>query len=212
MKSPWVIILLMFGLCTKGQKRFSEGMMAFAIRSYQGDVMSNTEVKGTCLFKGAHYRSTLTSEMGSTNLVYDAREGIGAIHHDHGAQRIMIPMDKTQWQDKNSIFKSREVHFDLQDDTLRVLGFLCKSATAKLSDSAFLKVYYTDEIIPENTDVEWQFSQLKGLVLSMSVTSGSSKMELITEQLSFDPVPIQKFDIPNLGYRVMNYWESKKLK
>lgn len=212
MKSLWVIILLMLGLCTEAQKRFSEGEMVFSISSYENDIKNNIEVKGTCLFKGAHYRSTLKSEVGSTSLVYDAREGVGAIHHDHGEQRIMIPLDRRQWQDKNSTFKSKEIHFDPHEDTLRILGFLCKSAIAKLSDSAFLKVYYTDEIIPENTDVEWQFAQLEGMVLSLSMTSGAKKMELITEQLNFDPVPIQKFDMPNLGYRVMNYWDSKKLK
>jgi hypothetical protein len=212
MKSLWVAILLMPGLCTEAQKRFSEGMMTFSIRSYEGDIKNNIEVKGTCHFKGAHYRSTLKSELGSTSLVYDAREGFGSIHHDHGAQRIMIPLDRTQWQDKNSTFKSKEIHFNPHEDTLRILGFLCKSAIAKLSDSAFLKVYYTDEIIPENTDVEWQFAQLEGLVLSLSMSLGGNKMELTTEQLNFDPVPIQKFDIPNLGYRILDYWESKKLK
>lgn len=212
MKTLQVIILLVFGLCVSAQKRFSEGSINFTIRSFEDEVKSNVEVKGICLFKGAHYRSTLTSDLGTTNLVYDTREGVGAIHHDHGAQRIMIPLDKAQWQDKNSVLKSKEIHFDTLSDTLTILGFHCRSAQARLADSSLIKVFYSEEIIPENTDVEWQFPQLNGIVLALTMTSGSNKMELNAEQLSFDPVPIQKFDISNLGYRVMDYWESKKLK
>jgi hypothetical protein len=28
--------------------------------------------------------------------------------------------------------------------------------------------------------------------------------------INFDPVPVQKFDVPSSGYRVLSYEESKK--
>jgi hypothetical protein len=212
MKSLLVIIALMVGLCVHAQKRFSEGSMQFTIRSMEEAVATEAEVKGFCLFKGAHYLSKLTNQMGSATTFFDAREGIGAIHYDYGSQHIMVNLDKEKWQDKNAFLKPKDLRFEKLKDTLTILGFLCQSAQAKMSDSSILKIFYTEEIIPENTDVEWQFSQIRGLVLAVHLTTKNKTLELQTNQMSFDPVPIQKFDISNSGYRQLDYWESKKLK
>lgn len=212
MKSLLVIISIMVGLCAQAQKRFSEGAMQFTVREIDGSGVSESEVKGICLFKGAHYRSTLTNSTGSANVVFDAREGVGAVHYDFGGQRIMVNLDREKWLDKNIFLKPRDLQFDKLQDTLNILGFKCQSAQAVMSDSSVLKIFYTEEIVPENTDVEWQFSQIKGLTLEVQLIAKDKKLELKTDQISFDPVPIQKFDISSNGYRILDYWESKKLK
>lgn len=212
MKSLLVIITFVFGLCAQAQKRFSEGTMQFTVREIDGSGLHESEVRGICLFKGAHYRSTLTNASGSANVVFDAREGAGAVHYDYGGQRIMVNLDREKWQDKNIFLKPRDLHFEKLQDTLTILGFLCQAAKAVMSDSSVLKIYYTEEIVPENTDVEWQFSQINGLTLAVQLIAKDKTLELKTNQISFDPVPIQKFDISSNGYRLLDYWESKKLK
>jgi hypothetical protein len=51
---------------------------------------------------------------------------------------------------------------------------------------------------------------LPGLVLSYEFQSGLTRVVYTTKELNFDPVPIQKFDIPSSGYRILSYSESKK--
>jgi len=212
MKSLPVIIVLMIGLCGHAQKRFSEGYLQFTIRTTEAASAPENEVKGMCLFKGAHYLSKLTNQLGSATTVFDAREGNGAVHYDYGSQHIIVSLDREKWQDKNAFLKPSDLHFEKLQDTLSILGFLCQSAQAKIADSSILKIFYTEEIIPENTDVEWQYSQIKGLVLAVQLIAKNKTLELKTDQMSFDPVPIQKFDISSSGYRQLDYWESKKLK
>ena len=212
MKSLLVIIYIMVGLCAHAQKRFSEGSMQFTIRAKGDSIAQETDVKGFCFIKGAHYYSKLTNQLGTATTVFDAREGVGAVHYEYGSQRIMVSLDREKWQDKNATLKPRNLHFENLQDTLHILGFHCVSAKALLPDSSILKIFYTEEIVPENTDVEWQFSQIRGLVLAVELITNGRILELKTDQMSFDPVPIQKFDISGIGYRTLDYWESKKLK
>ncbi|MEY4728659.1 MAG: hypothetical protein RLZZ390_1183, partial [Bacteroidota bacterium] len=39
---------------------------------------------------------------------------------------------------------------------------------------------------------------------------GTTKVVYTGINLNFDPVPIQRFDIPSSGYRILSYAESKK--
>jgi hypothetical protein len=60
-------------------------------------------------------------------------------------------------------------------------------------------------LIPENWDMEIQFSTLGGIVLEYESTIGQNKVNYTATNLNFDPVPIQKFDVPQSGYRISTY-------
>jgi hypothetical protein len=48
------------------------------------------------------------------------------------------------------------------------------------------------------------------MVLEFSYTKGNTMVVYTATSINFDPVPIQKFDVPSSGYRVLSYEESKK--
>jgi hypothetical protein len=62
----------------------------------------------------------------------------------------------------------------------------------------------------DNNDTEFQMGDIAGLVLSYEYITDEMRVIYMARSLNFDPVPIQKFDIPNAGYRVLSYAESKK--
>ena len=210
MKSFLLILSLLIGSWAWAQKRFSEGIISFYVETEVNGVKEVLSLNGVCFFKGAHYRSNLISSLGSSTTIFDAREGVGAVFHELGSQKVLINLNRDQWTDRNSLLKNKELVFSLTGDTSSILGYNCQKAVAVLSDSSQLEVLYTSEILPENTDTEWQFQQLEGLVLFVKMVKRDATVIFKASALNFDPVPIQKFDVPNSGYRIMDYEESKK--
>jgi hypothetical protein len=79
-----------------------------------------------------------------------------------------------------------------------------------LKDSTVVGIFFTREISTENPEVDSQFGSLPGMALQFSYTKGNMMVVYTATAINFDPVPIQKFDIPSSGYRVLSYEESKK--
>jgi GLPGLI family protein len=210
MKSALLILSLLIGSWAWAQKRFSEGLISFNVETEVNGVKEDLSLKGVCFFKGAHYRSNLISSRGTSTTIFDAREGMGAVFHDFGSQKVLVPLNREQWADKNRLLKNKELVFSFTGDTTHLLGYNCQKAVALLEDSSKVEILFTTEIVPENTDTEWQFQQLGGLVLSVKMVNREATVIFKASALSFDPVPIQKFDIPNSGYRILDYTESKK--
>lgn len=205
------ILFLIFFLATTfvvaGQKRLSEGSMVFLVinlkaRKPEGDTLSSIHY-----FKGANLRTDLIGKLGNAVTIYDTRETKGAIIRDFGSQRILIPLDQTAWEDRNSWFAHSAIEFMAQEQLL--LGYPCKMARLTMANGAAIDVMYTSEVKLENTNTAFQFGDLPGLVLAYTYTKGDITVMYKPVSLNFDPVPIQKFDIPNSGYRLLDYKESK---
>jgi len=205
------IIFLVFFLATTfvvaGQKRLSEGSMTFSVINLKAGKPEGDTLSSIHYFKGAHLRTDLIGKLGNAVTIYDTRETKGAIIRDFGSQRILIPLDETAWQDRNSWFANSVIEYMSQEQLL--LGYPCKMARLTMVNGAAIEVMYTNEIKLENTNTEFQFGDLPGLVLAYTYTKGDITVIYKPVSLNFDPVPIQKFDIPNSGYRLLDYKESK---
>jgi len=192
------------------QQRFSEGSLVFNIVSIANGLQSKGDAKMIQFIRGGHYRSEIISSLGRTITIYDDKEGLGAILKEYGQQRIMTPMNHAQWDSKNR--KKGTVVFLVTSERKQILGYSCQKATASLPDGSTLDVYFADQLIPENANMELQFEQLQGVVLEYKSTLGNSIVNYVAESLNFDPVPIQNFELPNSGYRILNFEESVKAK
>ena len=117
-------------------------------------------------------------------------------------------MTADDWKDKNRKYDG--IKFTTTDETKQLAGYMCKKAIAKLKDGTSFTVFYTSDIMPENDDYNSQFSGLKGLPLEYELTQGKLNIKYVVAQVSLNPVPVSKFDIPKTGYREMTYEESKK--
>lgn len=210
MKRGLLITLLFFAVSASAQKTFSEGTITFDVLT----IIEGKQVDGlnTCIqmVKGAHYRSDLISDIGKTSTIFDMREGAGAVIRDFGSQKIMTPLSRDNWKEINKKFA--DLTYEIASDTIMLLGYSCYKATALIEEGTTIVVYFTKSLLPDNVEMFVQLGRLPGIILGFSATSANSTVTYTAKSLSFDPVQIQKFDIPTVGYRIMAYEEGKRIR
>lgn len=211
-KMKQIFFLLLFNsfLNSYSQKRLSEGSIRYevAMGTAQDSIVSKASF--IQLLKGSHYRSELSNNLGKTTTIFDMREGNGCLLREYGAQKIMIPMNRNQWERKAEM--NKQVLFKLGDEKKEIIGYPCTLASAVMEDSSLVMVFFTKELIPENVGMELQFSQLPGMVLEYRSIKKKSQVTYTAVSINFEPVPVQKFDQPKTGFRVMEFEESKNKK
>ena len=208
MRSIFVIILSFNLHSASAQKTFSEGTIAFDLISNVNGKKIDTLATYTQMIKGVHYRSDVYSTVGKTITIYDLREGAGAIVREFGSQKMITQLNRDNWREIHKKFSG--LNYTISNDTTNLLGYACSKATAILNEGDTLEVLFTGSLVPDNADMFSQFGNLPGLVLGFSTISKDSTIIYKARSLSFDPVQIQKFDIPSTGYRVIGYEESKR--
>lgn len=208
MKSSALFILFMFLVCvTQAQKRFSEGTAQFEVVVFSnGDT---THMRAVHKLKGGHVRTEITSDAGRSLALYDTREGSGALITEFGSQRLLIALTEADWRDRNSWYTHSGITW--LDEQQEILGYTCSKAEMVLKDGTRATVFYSRELIAENTDTDLQFGDLPGMVLEYELFSKEASVRYRAVGLNFDPVAIQQFDVPTTGYRVMEYKNSKAL-
>ena len=190
------------------QKRFSEGTIAFTVSTFVDGKKIADDATAVHMTKGGHVRAEMSSSIGKTITIFDTREGKGAVIRELGSQKILIPINRDNWAEINAKFQNIVYTFPEESEVL--IGFKCNRASAMLKDSTLIDVFYTGEISTENPEVDSQFGSLPGMALQFSFTKGNTMVVYTATAINFDPVPIQKFDVPSTGYRVLSYQESKK--
>lgn len=190
------------------QKRFSEGTIAYTVSTLVDGIKIAEDATAIHMIKGGHLRSEMISSIGKTITIFDTKDGKGAVLRELGSQKILIPLNKDNWAETNAKFQ--DLHYAFLEDSMKLIGFRCSKANAILKDGTVFGVFYTKEISTENPEVDSQFGSLPGMALQFSYTKGNTMVVYTATAVNFDPVPIQKFDIPNGGYRVLSYEDSKK--
>lgn len=209
-----IISILLF--CTTGiraQKILSEGIIYYDISVQTGSSEPQMAdmfdgAKATLYLRGSLSRSELTSSLGSTITIYDHRVGNGVVLRDFGTQKLLIKMNQDNWADKNKKYEG--IEFKQTGETKMIAGYNCEKADALLKDGSKFTVFYTREIKTENEDYDPQFKSLPGTALEYESVVGNLKIKYTASKISFDPVPMQKFEIPKNGYRELTYEESTK--
>jgi GLPGLI family protein len=208
MRITLFILFLAAASVVVGQKRLSEGSLSYSVLTYKHQQVIGDSLNAQHFFKGAHTRTELSGSIGRTITLYDSREETGAILREFGGQKILIPLDAAAWADKNAWYSPDSIQYTNEEQTL--LNYPCKRAQINLRSGAMLRVWFTPSIILDNKDTEFQLGDLPGLVLAYEYENEGTLIRYTINSLNFDPVPIQKFDIPNSGFRILNYAESKK--
>jgi hypothetical protein len=162
----------------------------------------------TVYLKGGLSRSEMQSALASFTTIHDARTGAAVVLQEVGGQKVLIRMTADDWKDKNRRYEG--ISFTTTDETKQLAGYSCKKAVASLKDGSTFTVFYTEELQPENNHYNSQFTNLRGLPLEYELQQGKLTIKYIVSQVSLNPVPVSKFDIPKSGFREMSYEESKK--
>lgn len=208
MRVTLFILFLATASVVVGQKRLSEGTLSFSILTYKQNQVIGDSLTAQHFFKGAHTRTDVSGSIGRTITLYDSREETGAIVREFGGQKILIPLDASSWADKNAWYSPDSIQYTNEEKTL--LTYPCKRAQINLRSGAILRVWFTPSIVLDNKDTEFQMGDLPGLVLAYEYENQGTLVQYMILSLNYDPVPIQKFDIPSSGYRILSYAESKK--
>jgi len=162
----------------------------------------------TVYIKGTMSRSEMVSALASFTTIHDSRTGAAVVLQEISGQKLLINMTADDWKDKNKRYEG--ISFTNTSETKTIAGYSCIKAQATMKDGSAFSVYYTKEIVPENSDYNVQFRNLEGLPLEYELTQGKLKIKYTVSKINMNPVPASRFDIPKSGYRELTYEESKK--
>ncbi len=217
MKATIPLFALVLALITGGtaaaQKKVSELMLVYDASISTGDNQPKLAdafdgAATTVYIKGSMSRSEMVSSLASFTTIHDSRTGTAVVLQEISGQRLLIHMTADDWKDKNKRYEG--ISFTNTNETKTIAGYRCIKAIATMKDGSTFSVYYTKEIVPENSDYNVQFRNLDGLPMEYELTQGKLKIKYTVSKINLNPVPASKFDIPKSGYRELTYEESKK--
>ena len=208
--------LVLFCLCpsTYAQKRVGELTLVYDATITTGDNQPKLAdafdgATTTVYIKGTMSRSEMTSALASFTSIHDAKTGSAVVLQEISGQKLLIRMTAENWKDKNKRYEG--ISFSNTSEARTIAGYKCTKAIATMKDGSTFTVYYTKDIIPENSDYDVQFKNLEGLPLEYELSQGKLKIKYTVSKINMNPVPASKFDIPKSGYRELTYDESRKL-
>ncbi len=195
------------------QKKVSELTLVYDASISTGDTQPKLAdafdgATTTVYIKGTLSRSEMSSALASFTTIHDARTGAAVVLQEISGQKLLIKMTAENWKDKNRRYEG--ITFKPTDETKIIAGYKCTKAIATMKDGSTFTVYYTRDIMPENSDYNVQFKNLDGLPLEYELIQGKLKIKYTVSKINMNPVPASKFDIPKSGYRELTYEESRK--
>ncbi len=217
MKNNIILFILAFGIFTlkaSAQKKVSELTLVYDAAISTGDNQPKLAdafdgATTTVYIKGTMSRSEMSSALASFTSIHDARTGTAVVLQEISGQKLLIRMTAENWKDKNKRYEG--ISFTNTNETKTIAGYKCTKAIATMKDGSSFSVFYTKEIIPDNTEYETQFKNLGGLPLEYELVNGKLKIKYTVSKINMNPVPASKFDIPKSGYRELTYEESRKM-
>jgi GLPGLI family protein len=212
LKSFLFAALILTGLTSVAQKKFSEGTIHYDIVINTGTDKPQAAdffdgATSTVYLKGPRSRTEMVSSLGTQATVVDGLKNSIVILKEYGDQRYLIRLTPENWKEINKKYEG--VIFSYQNETKNIIGYNCKKAVGRLTDGTSFIVWYTPDLIPESKNFHTMNASLPGLAMEYETSLGSLNVTYTVSKISFSPVPAAKFDLPKSGFRVMTYEESR---
>lgn len=161
----------------------------------------------TVYLKGNMSRSDLSSSLGKQSTIVDAKSGVATVLKEYGDQRYMIQLTPAEWKSSNQPYDS--VRYQFTGITKEIAGYRCEQAIGTWLNGTSYVVFFTRSLQPVNHEFQYLNRNLPGLALEYQAKMGKNELTYLATKIDFDPVPHTLFDLPESGYRVMTYEESK---
>lgn len=207
MKKAFLCFTVLIALHTHAQKLFSEGTVMYSVEIQTNEQSGVDSALYLLKVKGANIRTELNSVIGKSIHIYDLREGVGAVLREFGGQRILIPVDRSSWNEITGAFRNMNYAATPGDTTL--LEYRCLKLSGALADGSMLTIWYTEDILPEVKEINFPLNNINGLPLMIEMRKGEQKVFYKALSINYDPVQVQNYDIPKNGYRVLTFEDSK---
>lgn len=213
MKIGWIgLATFMVTLQVQAQKKITEGTISYDIKINTGK--SDPQIAdmfdgatSIVYIKGPHTRSEMISSLGTQSTIIDGSTGNVTVLKEYGDQKYMIPMTPANWKEANKKYDG--ITFVMADEFKTIAGYRSQKAIGALKDGTKFTVFFTRELVPENTDFQYANKGLPGLVMEYESELGNMKVTYTVADINFNPVSITKFELPKSGFRIVSYNESK---
>lgn len=192
----------------KAQRKLSEATLTYRLELAGDDVAVPQadlfrEARSRSYIKGVNSRTDLVTQAGTQSTLYLGKTREAILLKEYGNQRYLTRLTAEQWE--RSQQKYRGARLELLTDSLELYGYRCYKALAHCSDSTTLTLWYTRELVPVNKTFMPLAPSVPGLILQYEAPLGKMMVRYRIEQLVFTPVPQALFDIPESGYRILEY-------
>lgn len=208
----FLLALLMFQLLS-AQKLLSEFTAHYQLTFKKNDA-EQLKSDWHVAVKGPLSRVDLISKTGTETTVLDGKTGSGRIFKEYSGQKLLINLKSEDWKSMNENFNNTA--FEVVASGVNYNGYKCNKAIGKTSKLQNVEVWFLPDLMPVNKDYNMAFKQIKGLPIKTIVTAlkDDNSMEIIYEMtnLNTDLVPINTFEPPITGFRVLSYEEMNKNK
>lgn len=160
--------------------------------------------------KGDQSRTDLISSSGTETIIYDAKNGKGVLLRSYSNQNLMVNLDQNEWEQLNKEFV--KLKYNSTDEKILVNGYLCRKAESE--GARRVTVYYTEDYMLYNVNYKLSFPNLKGLPVRIIISGNDDEHKKSAvydlEKLDTDILPVNTFDHPKSGYRILNFSELKR--
>lgn len=208
-----IMVLTLFTAigAAQAQKVLSEGTLTYDVSVQTGSAEPKLAdmfdgAKATVYLKGSHSRSELSSTLGTSTTIFDSKDGLGVVLREYGSQKILIKLNRDNWKDKNRKYDG--ITFENTGETKKIGEYPCEKMIARLKDGSSFIIWFTRQVRLENNDYDGLFRTMPGLPMEYESMAGGLRIRYTLSRISFDPVPVQKFEFPRSGYRELTYEES----
>jgi GLPGLI family protein len=196
----------------EAQRKITEGTISYdiVINTGKADPQIADMFDGATnvvYIKGAQSRSEMVSSLGTQSTIIDGKTGNVTVLKEYGDQKYMIPMTPANWKEANKKYEG--ITFRIVEEFKTIAGYNSQKAIGKMVDGTDFTVYFTRELVPENTDFQYANRGLPGLVMEYETVMGNLKVTYTVSNINFSPVQASKFDLPKSGFRIVSYNESK---
>lgn len=204
-------------LAATAQQQFSDGEIVYSVKvdlpAGTSSAMASAFQSSRLIFTFKNYLFRSDMFLGKTTYttIHNSRDNSAVSLIEAGSEKYLIRMNAEDWAKETARY--RGITFTDASGSMTVAGYKCRQATGKLKDGSTFTVYYTPQLIPENTTYSERFEGLNGLPLYFEATTPRGiKMTMTATSVNISQQPASKFDTPSSGYREISYAELQNLR
>lgn len=206
MKKPQLILFCLFfvhTLFSQQEKIIGDCTVIYTVNNNENNSKNNLEsaVK-TVYIRGKQIRIDLNSNAFNQTIFYNDNTGEATVLKSIGESKYISTYTAAEWQKQNAIYEGIKISFT--NNTKKILNYNCKEAVLQLKNGSNYTVYYIPDLKPSVSENAFEFKDVPGLILQYEISVHDQKIEYTASNVSFDPVPVFKFDIPTSGYKILN--------
>lgn len=193
-----------------GQRRLTEATLHYSVTSSKEDSALQTLLAGvryTCYIKGVNSRMELETSIGKETTLILGKTGQVLLLKEFGSQHYLTKLSSAQWMEMNQSYEDAQLK--LVSDTIRINGYLCNKAIFEFKDGSTRTVWYTTQLVPIYREFQLFAKKLPGLLVQYESSFGKVPVIFKLKEINYNPVQVALFDIPEEGYRIIE-WEAAK--